>query len=139
MATALTPFQTKLDGAVWIDVNTMVGQNTLPDRLPDETSIMYGSLFNLLNCPIGARSRTFQPTYGCLLYQILQEPIDENTRSLIQLAFIQAIEKWEPRIELDYSQTRVEVDYDIPGYRVRIAYTIVLTQERGTQDFVLAQ
>lgn len=139
MATMLTPYQTSLDGAIWIDVNTLLGMNGLPDRLPDEQSITFCSLVNLLNCPIGARSRTFQPEYGSLLYQLLQEPIDNGTATLIQVGFIQAIERWEPRIAIDYSQTQVQPDFQIPGYRIRLAYTVQLTQQRGVQDFVLAQ
>lgn len=135
----LTPYQLQLEGALWIDVNTLLGLNGLPDRLPDEQSITYSSLFNLLNCPIGARSRTFQPTYGSLLYQLLQEPIDANTATLIQVGFIQAIERWEPRISLDYNGTAVQPDFQIPGYRIRLSYTVNISQERGTQDFILAQ
>lgn len=139
MTAALTPFQLRLSGAIWIDTNTLVGLNNLPDRLPDDASITYSSLFNLLNCPIGGRSRTFLPQYGSVLYQILQEPLDAGTTSLIQLGFIQAIEQWEPRIQVDYANTTVNIDYTIPGYRVQLAYTVNLTQARGSQTFVLAQ
>lgn len=136
---ALTPYQLSTNNAIWIDANTLLGLNGLPDRLPDETSITYSSLFNLLNCPPGARSRTFNPTYGSVLYQILQEPIDQTTTALVQLGFIQAIEKWEPRIQIDYANTTVDVDYQIPGYKVQLAYTIALTQQRSVQNFVLTQ
>jgi len=139
MAAPLTPYQLQLDGAIWIDVNTLLGMNGLPDRLPDEQSITYCSLFNLLNCPIGARSRTFQPAYGSILYQLLQEPIDSGTATLVQMGFIQAIERWEPRIVIDYAGTSVLPDFQIPGYRIRLAYTVNISQERGMQDFVLAQ
>ena len=137
MATPLTPYQTSVNGAYWIDVNTLVSLNAMPDRLPDEQGITYSSLFNLFNCHIGGRGRIFEPTYGSILYQILQEPVDELSTQTIQIGLIQAIGRWEPRIVLDYSNTYVLADYKLPGYRVRISYTFNLSKQRITQDFNL--
>ncbi|QDH83677.1 hypothetical protein [Achromobacter phage Motura] len=136
---APTNFALNLSGADWIDVNTLMTQSVYPDRLPDELSITNASLINLLNCPIGARGRIFEPTYGSMIYQYLQEPIDETTAQAIQVSFIQAIAKWEPRIELDYSGTYIRPDYTIPGYHIRLAFTIVLSGAKATVDFNLAQ
>ncbi len=137
MPLAPTNHQLSLSGATWVDINTLFTVNALPDRVPDEQAIIYSSLFNLLNCPIGGRSRTFQPTYGSILYRILQEPVDDITTRSIQIGFIQAIAKWEPRITLDFSNTYVNPDYNLPGYRVRLAFVINLSQQRVVQDFSL--
>jgi phage baseplate assembly protein W len=132
-----TAAQLSLQNANWIDTNTLVTQNGLPDRLPDVLSINYCSLINLLFCPIGARSRTFNPTYGCVLFQLLQEPIDDGTAALIQMGFIQAIQRWEPRISIDFNNTTVTPDFSIPGYQIQLAYTINLTGVSVTQTFVV--
>ena len=134
-----TNYSLQLNGADWIDANTFMTQSVYPDRLPDELSITNASLINLLNCPIGSRGRIFEPTYGSMIYQYLQEPVDEITAQSIQVAFIQAIGKWEPRIQLDYSDTWIQPDYSIPGYRIRLAFTIVLTGQREVAEFNLAQ
>lgn len=135
MASALTPFQTNLTGAQWIDVNPLFTVNNLPDQLPDVQSIQYCSLFNLFNCPIGARSRTFQPEFGSIWYQFIHEPIDNITSEKMQIGMIQSIARWEPRIRLDYSNTYVQADLSIPGYRVRIAFTWSLTGLPQTMTF----
>jgi phage baseplate assembly protein W len=120
---AATAYQISTAGATWIDVNTDVTQNTLPDRLPDTLAITRCSLINLFNCPIGSRGRIFQPTYGSMWYQFLQEPIDDITAGNMRIAMIQAISKWEPRITLDYSNTSITPDLTIPGYVVKISGT----------------
>lgn len=118
---AVTNYMISLSGAVWVDVNTNFTQNALPDRLPDTLSITYASLFNLFNCTPGERGRIFQPRYGSLWYQFLQEPIDDITSGNMRIAMIQAIGRWEPRIKLDYSGTSITADTTVPGYYVRIA------------------
>lgn len=109
-----------LQTAKWIDVNTRVGLNTLPDRIPDSASVLYSSLFNLFNCPVGARARTFQPLYGSFWYKYLQEPVSEGTSISMRMSMLTSIAKWEPRIELDRANTWIVPDNELPGYRVRI-------------------
>lgn len=136
---ALTNYQLALNGAIWIDVNTMLALNVLPDRLPDEQAIVYGSLTNLFNCPIGGRSKTFQPTYGLLLWELIHEPIDETTARLIQTGLVQSLATWEPRIKVDLTRSTVTPNLSIPGYEVHIEYLLNLNQQRFSQNFVLAQ
>lgn len=131
---AVTPYNLSLTGATWIDANSQFTVNNMPDRLPDYLAIA-NSLYNLFNCPIGARSRIFQPDYGSLLYQFLQEPADDVTANKINLCFIQAITRWEPRIVLDMSQTNVTADQSLPGYDVNLAYTVILTSQKQSMNF----
>ncbi len=123
-----TSYQTSTIGATWIDTNTRFTQNNLPDRLPDELSISYSSLVNLFTCQIGERGKTFQPEYGSELYALLQEPIDDITSSRIRIGLIQAIGRWEPRIQLDYGQTSVVANTMIPGYEIRIVGTDLISK-----------
>lgn len=124
-----------LDGAVWIDVNTLITVNGLPDRLPDELAIEGCSLLNLFNCPIGARGPLFEPTFGSMLYHFLQEPPGQQTAESIQVNLIQAIRTWEPRIDLNYGGTRVLFIPTLPGYRITLNYTLRLTNDPKTVEF----
>lgn len=135
---SLTQFQLSLDGATWIDVNSLYTQNSQPDRLPDVQAVS-NSIYNILNCPIGGRSRIFQPEYGALLYQFLQEPIDQITAGNINTSLIQALARWEPRIAVDTSRSYVQPDYTIIGYNVRIAFTVLLTSNKSSVSFNLVQ
>jgi len=122
-----TQYQKSLNGATWIDVNTRYTVDALPDRLPDTLSISNSSLYNLFNCPIGARGKIFQPEYGSLWHHFLQEPIDDTTAAAMRIAMIQAIARWEPRIQLDYSKTYILAIPALPGYQVRITGVDTLT------------
>jgi phage baseplate assembly protein W len=110
-------------------VYTRVTQGPLPDRLPDSLAITQSSLYNLFNCPIGARGKTFQPEYGSEWLYFLQEPIDAITAAKMRISMIQAIQRWEPRIQLDYSKTSIVPNLNIPGYEVRIYGTDSLTKQ----------
>jgi phage baseplate assembly protein W len=132
----ITNFQTDLTDATWIDVNSQFTVNAQPDRLPDSQAIS-NSLFNLFNCEIGGRGRIFQPTYGSGLYWYLQEPLDQITANKLNIATIQAIQRWEPRILVDNSNSYVNPNYNLPGYDVRIAFTVLLTSQKSQVTFQL--
>ncbi|QRE00335.1 baseplate assembly chaperone [Burkholderia phage BCSR5] len=134
---SLTVAQASLLGAVYIDENPGFTVTTLPDRLPDEAAVSICGLPNLLNCPIGARGRIFEPEFGSMWYQFLQEPLDDITAASMRIAMIQSIQRWEPRIKLDMNNTFVQPDYNLPGYRVRIAYFYVITGKPASADFTV--
>jgi phage baseplate assembly protein W len=134
MGTQTTSYQLSLDGATWIDVNSLFTVNSLPDRLPDVLAVS-NSIYNLLNSPLGSRSRIFQPEYGASLYQFLQEPLDQTTANKIRVGFIQALARWEPRITLDMSNSFVNANYDYYGYDVQIAYSLNLNQQTSAMSF----
>lgn len=131
----LTPYQLSLSSASWIDINTQFTINGLPDRLSDEQAVALCGLYNLLNCPIYDRSRIFQPEYGSMWYEFLQEPIGDDTASRMQIAMIQAIARWEPRVNLDLNASGIEVDWNLPGYNVRIAFSFNLSSTKQSISF----
>jgi|SRR6185503_2714803 len=135
MAT-ITNWQTDLTDAVWIDANSQFTVNNLPDRIPDGLAIS-NSLYNILNCAIGARGRIFQPEYGSLWYQFLQEPVDQITANKMNISTIQALQRWEPRITVDNSNSFVRANYSLPGYDVRIAFWVNLTSKKAQVNFQL--
>lgn len=130
-----TSYSLSLQNASWIDVNSRITQDNLPDRIPDQLSITNSSLYNLLNCPIGARGKIFQPEYGSDWLKWLQEPIDDITAAKMKITMIQAVARWEPRIILDYQQSFVRPDFNVPGYQVRIAGQDNLTKAAISVSF----
>jgi phage baseplate assembly protein W len=120
--TAPTQFQLSLGNAIWIDVNTQLGMNNLPDRIPDTQAVIISSLFNLFNCVPGERGRTFQPEYGSRWRQFIHEPVTDQTAAKMQIFMIDAIRRWEPRITLDLTNTSITPDTSLPGFVVRIAF-----------------
>lgn len=131
---SITNFQLSLNGAIYVDANSGVTQNNLPDRIPDDLAIR-NSLYNLFNCPIGARGKIFQPEYGSEWYQFLQEPIDAITAAKMRIGMIQSIARWEPRIVLDYSKTSIVADSTLPGYYVNINGVDTITKKAVNASF----
>lgn len=118
----LTNFQLSTSNATWVDVNPQYGMDNLPDRLPDELAISQCSLFSLFNCVPGQRARIFQPEYGSEWLQFIHEPIIDITAAKMQLYMIDAITRWEPRIQINKNLTYVVADTNIPGYAVSIGF-----------------
>jgi phage baseplate assembly protein W len=129
-----TQYQLSLNGATWIDVNSQFTVNAMPDRLPNVLAVS-NSIYNLLNSPLGSRSRIFQPEYGASLYQFIQEPLDQSTANKIRIGFIQALARWEPRITLDMANCYVNANFTTVGYDVGIAYVLNLNLQPASMAF----
>ena len=134
-----TPHELRLTNCTWLDVNPQFTNNLQPERFADVISVLYSSFFNLMNCPIGARGRIFQPEYGSSLMWFLQESISEITAQKMRLAVMQIFGRWEPRIDLDYRNTQITPDYSLPGYRIRISGTFKLNKQYASVDFAVRQ
>lgn len=132
----LAPVNIQTTNVVWLDVNSQLTQNGRPDLLPNIRALM-NSLFNLFQCPIGARGPIFEPEYGSILYSMLQEPLDLISANKIRAGVIQAIQRWEARIEVDHSATFVTPDYSHNAFVVRLVFRLVATQEVGRENFLL--
>lgn len=135
---ALTHYQIDLNDATWVDVNPLYGENSLPMRLPDAQSVMYCSLYALLNCPVGDRGGIFEPEYGCDLYWYLQEPCDSITAEKVRMSLLTSFAKWEPRIQLNSSATTVTPNIYLPGYNVHIEGTYLITNTVESADLTIA-
>lgn len=132
--TTISQFQ--ISNVVWLDVNTQMDINGKPDLVSNIQAIN-NSLFNLFRCPIGARGPIGQPQYGTGLLNLVHEPLDYITANKIRAVFIQAIQRWEPRIEVDMLRTRVDPDLNRAAFQVQIYYNIVGLDEQGNFTFAL--
>lgn len=120
----------------WLDVNSRLGESNTPDLLPDVQAVN-NSLYNLLSCPIGTRGPIFEPEYGTLLHTLLHDPLDYITAEKLRISFIQAIQRWEPRIVLDLDRSSVVPNFDRAAYVVTVYYTLVATATRGVAEFLI--
>lgn len=124
--------------SIWLDVNTLIGVSPLPDLVPDVQAIN-NSLYNLFRCPVGARGPIFQPEYGSGLMQLLHEPLDYITANKIKMYLFQAIQRWEPRVNIDMGNSFVKVNSNINAFYAQMAYTIVATKQAGLGTFTLGK
>jgi phage baseplate assembly protein W len=88
--------------------------------------------------------RVMRPNYGCHLYRLVFSPNDDTTAGLAIHYVRQAIDRWEPRIEVIHLDATRSKDKSMSGlleisleYRVRatlqtnrLAYAFDLTGER---------
>jgi phage baseplate assembly protein W len=73
--------------------------------------------------------RLMRPQFGCAIWDQLFEPINANTLGLMAQGVRDAINQWEPRVELEDVQTRG--DEDTQGKVViDITYRIRATNDR---------
>lgn len=138
MAAPLAPVQS-LQGAMYIDVNSLITSSPLPGLLADLDSVKWSSFFNLFRCPVGARGRIFNARYGSRLLWLLQEPMDDTTATEIYHELDDAIKTWEPRVKVNLNQSSVTIDYGIPGYRCKLSLTDVITGQVSDVSFNLTR
>ncbi|UWR51381.1 GPW/gp25 family protein [Phaeobacter inhibens] len=67
------------------------------------------SVRDILTTPIGAR--VMRRDYGSRLYRLVDAPMNDATRLEMMAATYEALETWEPRLQLD----QVAVDMPEPG------------------------
>lgn len=78
---------------------------------------------NILECPV--RSFMFNRGFGCRIKSILFDPMNDFTANRLKILFIEAIERWEPRIRLDFRNSVVIPYYDDHLYVAYLIYTIL--------------
>lgn len=64
--------------------------------------------------------RPFRPRFGCAIWELMFDPINENTMGLMQMYVEEALQRWEPRVEVeevrcipnnDSAEVQIEIDY----------------------------
>jgi phage baseplate assembly protein W len=133
---SITPPSLQVTEVVWLDINTLLGEGFKQDLLPNILAIN-NSIYNLFRCPIGARGPIFQPDYGTSLQRLLHEPLDFITAHKIRMVSIQALQRWEPRIDVDVSRSKVEPDFANAAFRVTIYYNVAASGTLGVATYLL--
>lgn len=105
--------------ALYSDINQY--DPTVKETLTDVESV-YQSINNILSTHIG--ERVFNQI-GSELEELIHEIMDDTTAFEIYSYVIQAIERWEPRVRLKYSQCSVTPNYDEQRYDVVLVFNIL--------------
>ncbi|MFP4311610.1 MAG: GPW/gp25 family protein [Nitriliruptoraceae bacterium] len=81
----------------------------------------------ILSTAIG--ERPMRPAFGCGIWDLLFEPINANTLGLMEDAVLEALSRWEPRIDVDGVEVRP--DPARPGaVTIAIDYRLRATNDR---------
>ncbi len=67
--------------------------------------------------------RVMRPEFGCAIWNLLFDPVNDNTLGLMAQSVRQALAQWEPRIDVitvtampdsnDHSLVTIEIDYQV--------------------------
>lgn len=87
----------------------------------DLQTLVKHSIYQILGTRIG--ERVMVPEFGSRLEELLFEPIDEIVLALARLYTIEAIEKWEPRVELN--EVVISIKPDINHIEILVDYVIL--------------
>lgn len=87
-----------------------INQTMNTELVLDETSV-FQALYNLLSTT--KKERVFLPTYGTNLRNYLHRLMDNSLDYLIFNEILDAVEKWEPRVEVNYRNSKVTL---LPQY-----------------------
>lgn len=96
----------------------------------EELNDIYQSIGTILGTNMG--SRLFNPKFGSELEDLMFDIMNDVTAFAIYGAVIEAIQKFESRVTVDYRQTQVIPDYDNSLYYVTVAFKV---NGMGDQEF----
>lgn len=74
--------------------------------------------------------RVYRPDFGCRLFELTFAPMNTRTLFLIRLYVREAIEVWEPRIDLE--EVRVDPDPVAGKADITVNYRLKKTHEPGS-------
>jgi phage baseplate assembly protein W len=87
--------------------------------------------------------RVMRPEFGCAVWNLLFDPVNDNTLGLMAQSVRQALAQWEPRIDVqsvsampdadDHSLVLIEIDYQIKATNDRrnLVYPFYVIPEEG--------
>lgn len=93
--------------------------------------LLRASILHILNWP--KNHRYFNEQFGCRIEECLEEPLDNITKSLLELFIKESINKWEKRIVI--KQIEFKEDIDRATLYVRLVYNIRNTKLEDTYIF----
>lgn len=72
--------------------------------------------------------RPFRPLFGCAIWELMFEPINDNTLGLMEMYVEEALRRWEPRV--DVSEVRCIPNPDTGEVQIEIDYVVRQTNDR---------
>ena len=77
--------------------------------------------------------RPFRPRFGCQIWELIFDPINESTLQMMSMFVSEALEMWEPRIIVTSVET--EPGDDDGEVLIDISYTIISTNDERNLVF----
>ena len=114
-----------LDMLVHPMTNDIVGRS--------DVDAINGSIIHIIRTQRG--ERVFQSSFGSTIYHSLFEPMITETRVILEGAIQEAINHFEPRVDL--TGVQVTADPDRNGYEVTIVYVPINEGSPVSLDFFL--
>ena len=96
--------------------------NPTDQPLLTEVEAIYQSLNNIFSTKLG--ERLFKPEFGSELENHLFDFVDDTTQLSIFSTLVGAIERWEPRVTLDYGSTEILPDPNNNKFDVTVVFSI---------------
>ena len=118
------------------DVNSKFKKNKYSDIVTNSIAVRL-AIDNVVRTEKG--ERMFQPEFGAGLRQFLFSPMTESTGFSILIAIVEAIEIWEPRVEIFFERSQVIPDPINNLYNVEIHYRILDTDELDAYESIIAR
>ena len=73
--------------------------------------------------------RVMRPDFGCAIWDLLFSPVDANTLGLMGQSLRQALDRWEPRIDVEECGARPDPD-ESSRVLLEITYKVRATNDR---------
>ena len=73
--------------------------------------------------------RPFRPRFGCRIWELMFEPINEATMGLMEMYVEEALRMWEPRVDIE--QILVEPASVDGAVMISISYVVRATNDRS--------
>ena len=99
-------------------------------KLSAEAQKVKESIWLILRTDLG--ERVYRPDFGCRLSELAFAPLNNDTLLRIRIYVLEALRKWEPRIEVD----EVRADPDAIAGRVNIVIDYYLKPYPDPYSFV---
>ncbi len=99
-------------------------------KLSSEAQKVKEAIWLILRTDLG--ERVYRPDFGCRLSELAFAPINHDTLLRIRIYVLEALKKWEPRIDVD----EVRADPDTIAGRVNIVIDYRLKSHPDLYSFV---
>jgi phage baseplate assembly protein W len=83
---------------------------------------IYQSIYNILTTRRG--DRFFNPEFGSRIEELLFDPLDDITALNLLHEVVVVLERYEPRIRLDYANTNITPNFNENKFDISISGTI---------------
>jgi uncharacterized protein len=73
--------------------------------------------------------RVMRPDFGCAMWDMLFAPLTSGTIGMIEQAVREALERWEPRIDLESVRADPDQNSDTGAVHITVAYRVKSTND----------